>query len=97
MKNDNITTTMGDINVTYSTEMLSLYEYLGRAAGSELGKKVAEAATKARVKIDSHQVSNKKYTGVILKYPKPFLDNYFGKTTENSLPTDINEDDLLPF
>ena len=61
-------------------ETKSLYEYLGRAAGSELGKQVATAATKAKVKIDSHEVSNPKYTGTILKYPVPFLDEYFGNT-----------------
>lgn len=77
----NITTTMGDMKVNYSTEMLSLYEYLGKAAGSELGKAVATAATKARVQIDSHEVSNAKYTGKILKYPKSFLDSYFGNNT----------------
>ena len=58
-------------------QMMSLYEYLGKAAGSELGKAVAEAATKNKVRIDSHEISNPKYTGKILKYPKTFLDQYF--------------------
>ena len=58
-------------------EMMSLYEYLGRAAGPELGKAVAEAATKAKVKIDSHHVETPKYTGQILKYPVEFLKTYF--------------------
>ena len=31
-------------------EMVSLYDYLGRAAGPELGKQVATAAAKAGVK-----------------------------------------------
>jgi len=63
-------------------EMKSLYEYLGRAAGSELGKAVAAAAEQAGVRIGSHEVSNPKYTGTILKYPVEFLDEYFG----NKLP-----------
>ena len=58
-------------------EMKSLFEYLGKPAGSELGKQVAEAATKARVKIDSHYVETKNYTGQILKYPVEFLNEYF--------------------
>ena len=91
----NVTTTMGDIKVNYNTEMLSLYEYLGKAAGSDLGKAVATAAAKAKVKIDSHEVSNPKYTGTILKYPKSFLDEYFGKTTKAQ--TNSNNDDDLPF
>ena len=64
---------------TQDVKMMSLYEYLGRAAGSELGKAVAEAATRNKVHIDSHEVSNPKYTGKILKYPKSFLDIFFNK------------------
>lgn len=58
-------------------EMMSLYEYLGRAAGPELGKAVAKAAVEAKVQICSHHVSTSKYTGDILKYPKEFLNHYF--------------------
>jgi len=58
-------------------EMMSLYEYLGRAAGPELGKAVAEAAGKAKVQITSHYVENSKYKGDILKYPVEFLKTYF--------------------
>ena len=58
-------------------EMKSLFEYLGKPAGSELGKQVAEAAAKARVKIDSHFIETPKYTGRILKYPVEFLNEYF--------------------
>jgi len=63
-------------------EMKSLYEYLGRAAGAELGKQVAAAAGKQNVEIASHYVENVKYKGEILKYPVEFLDEYFG----NKLP-----------
>lgn len=73
----NITTTMGDLKVNYNTEMMSLYEYLGKAAGSELGKAVAAAAVKAQVPMQTQEVSNSKYTGKVLMYPKTFLDNYF--------------------
>jgi len=58
-------------------EMMSLYEYLGRPAGPELGKAVAKAAVEAKVQICSHHVSTPKYTGDILKYPKEFLNHYF--------------------
>jgi len=100
---DNITTTMGNIKTNYSTEMMSLYEYLGHPAGSDLGKTVAEVATAKRVEITSHEVSTARYTGRILKYPKSFLDEYFGKTTEkvSELPKiEYEEDpskDELPF
>ena len=63
------------------TEYKSLYEYLGHAAGPELGKAVATAAGKQKINITSHEVSNTKYTGTILKYPVSFLNEYFGTTT----------------
>ena len=58
-------------------EMISLYDYLGRAAGPDLGKQVATAAAKAGVKSEIREVSNIKYSGPIMLYPKSFLDLYF--------------------
>ena len=58
-------------------KMVSLYDYLGRAAGPELGKQVAIAATKAGVKGETRQVSNPVYKGPVMLYPKAFLDLYF--------------------
>jgi hypothetical protein len=58
-------------------EMVSLYDYLGRAAGPDLGKQVATAAAKAGVKHEIREVSNPKYKGPIMLYPKSFLDLYF--------------------
>ena len=58
-------------------EMVSLYDYLGRAAGPELGKQVATAAAKAGVKHEIREVSNIKYTGPIMLYPRSFLNLYF--------------------
>jgi len=76
--------------VTYK----SLYEYLGHAAGSNLGKEVYAAAEAKGVRADSHEVSNPKYTGLILKYPVDFLDEYFKKP--NQTVQEILDDDL-PF
>jgi len=59
--------------------MMSLYEYLGRAAGSELGKQVAEVAVKLRETIQEQEVSNPKYAGKVKLYRREFLDEYFGK------------------
>ena len=65
-------------------EMVSLYDYLGRAAGPDLGKQVATAAAKAGVKSEIREVSNIKYTGPIMLYPRSFLDLYFkGGLNEN--------------
>ena len=68
-------------------EYKSLYEYLGHAAGPELGKAVAAAAGKQGINITSHAVSNPKYTGTILKYPVSFLNEYFGRTTTSTTST----------
>ena len=58
--------------------MMSLYDYLGHAAGPELGKQVASAAARAGVKGSMREVSNPLYKGPVMLYPKSFLDNFFG-------------------
>jgi hypothetical protein len=59
-------------------KMMSLYDYLGRAAGAELGEQVAKKATAMGVKMDTREVSNPKYTGKVMLYPEKFLNEYFG-------------------
>ena len=58
-------------------EMKSLYDYLGHAAGSELGQQVATAARKAGVKGEIREVSNPVYKGPVMLWPRAFLDLYF--------------------
>ena len=58
-------------------EYLSLYDYLGKPAGEQLGKEVATEAKKHGIKLQSREVSNPKYTGIVYLYPKNFLDFYF--------------------
>jgi hypothetical protein len=60
-------------------EYKSLYDHLGKAAGSQLGKQVAEAAVRDGVKIQTRQISNPKYEGTIMLYPLDWLENYFNK------------------
>lgn len=78
-----------------SENYLSLFDYLGRAAGSELGLEVEEAASKQNITIRIKQVTTKTYSGKINMYPKEFLDSYFSKPTTG---TEIlyNEPDNLP-
>ena len=57
--------------------MMSLYDYLGRAAGMELGDQVAKVATNVGVKMDTRYVSNSVYTGNVTLYPEEFLKLYF--------------------
>jgi hypothetical protein len=75
--------------------MMSLYEYLGKAAGEHLGKKVYIRALQNGVKWDKKKISNPKYTGDVMVYPKSFLDGYFNPPP----PADGNNEDGddLPF
>jgi hypothetical protein len=58
-------------------ELISLYDYLGHAAGAELGKQVATAATRAKEKFGKRTISNTRYKGEVLLYRKAFLKEYF--------------------
>jgi hypothetical protein len=57
---------------------MSLFDYLGHAAGSELGKQVAEYAKIRNAKHSTRYVSNPSYSGEVMLYEKEFLDEYFG-------------------
>ena len=63
--------------INIEPEYVSLFDFLGRAAGPELGKEVYIKSQQSNVIIKSKQVSNKKYTGNIVTYPKAFLELYF--------------------
>lgn len=63
-----------------SKEMLSLYDYLGQAAGPALGKQVAEYAKVKKTKCDTRFVSNKKYSGEVMLYTEEFLNDFFENT-----------------
>jgi hypothetical protein len=58
-------------------EMLSLYDYLGKAAGKELGAAVNNFAKENKIPVAIKEVSNPKYKGKIMMYPKSFLEVYF--------------------
>ena len=60
-----------------SNELLSLYDYLGYAAGSELGKQVASYAKIRKTHFGKRYVSNSKYKGIVYLYSKSFLNEFF--------------------
>lgn len=57
--------------------LISLYDYLGYAAGGELGKEVATAASKSKEKIGKRYITNTRYKGEVLLYRREFLQEYF--------------------
>lgn len=67
------------------TELLSLYDYLGRAAGPQLGASVAEYAKKKKATISIRHVSNPKYTGTVNLYEQAFLQDYFGDSSQQAI------------
>jgi hypothetical protein len=67
-------------------EYKSLYHYLGKPAGGELGKKVAEAATLRGLKLGKLDVNKDLVpSGFVYTYPIDFLDEYFNNQKEKSL------------
>jgi hypothetical protein len=71
------------------SDFISLYDYLGYAAGSKLGKQVADYAASQKVPHRIRYVSNPKYSGEIMLYPSEFLEEYF--TREEKIDfTEIN-------
>jgi hypothetical protein len=70
----------------------SLYDYLGKRAGSELGKIVYQTAKHDKVPMQQKEVANPLYSGKIMMYPVLWLDQYFTKMKELK-----NNDNKLPF
>jgi hypothetical protein len=91
--------------------MISLYDYLGKAARAELGKKVWEYSKIRKARKDVRNISNPLYQGKIMLYEREFLDEFFkvekifnndlsfkeSSTTQNETSKDLIDDDPLPF
>ena len=78
-------------------EFLSLYDYLGRAAGGELGKAGHAVAKKENQPIEARNVETIKYKGTVLLYTREFLDKYFNKSTTDYNNTLQDDEFELPF
>lgn len=58
-------------------EYMSLYDYLGRAAGQKLGAEVNKASVEKKIEFKQRDISNPVYTGKVMLYPVEFLEEYF--------------------
>ena len=58
-------------------EYHSLYEYLGYAAGPNLGDRVNKAAIKIKQEYVTQEVKNPMFEGKVFCYTKEFLNEYF--------------------
>jgi 7-cyano-7-deazaguanine synthase len=76
-------------------QFISLFDYLGKAAGSELGKKVYLEALVKNIPHTTKKIHNKTYSGKIMVYPKSFLDKFFKVEQVNDLLSNgVGEDNL---
>jgi hypothetical protein len=73
----------------------SLYDYLGRAAGKELGEQVNKAARAAKIPVMMKEVSNPAYKGKIMMYPENWLIGYFSTGQSNFGIIEIEINDML--
>jgi hypothetical protein len=64
-----------------TNEYVSLFDFLGKPAGTELGGQVFKEAKTQKIRVQSRQVTNPKYTGQVMCYPKQFLETYFNKNS----------------
>jgi hypothetical protein len=72
-------------------KFMSLYDYLGKPAGSDLGEQVFRAASVSRIPVKTKEVTTPKYKGKIMMYPENWLIGYFSTGQSNF---GISEDDL---
>jgi hypothetical protein len=70
-------------------EYLSLYDYLGKAAGEKLGFEVKQEADKQEILTQTREISNPKYTGTVHLYPKDFLEFYFREPESYQIEDDM--------
>ena len=59
---------------------ISLFDYLGKPAGKEVGGRVNERAREFGITCLKRFVRNKKYVGKVNLYPEAFLEYYFNNS-----------------
>ena len=87
-----------NITMEQDTIYLSLYDYLGKAAGQQLGADVNKVAVEKKIKFQQRFISNPAYHGNVHLYPIEFLEEYFkgdmsrtkGDTNTSSEVSEVN-------
>jgi hypothetical protein len=59
---------------------ISLYDFLGKPAGGQLGKQVFEEAKRRKERYEMREIANRKYVGQVVLYRPQFLTEYFNLT-----------------
>ena len=78
-----------------TTELLSLYDYLGHKDDGVLSKKVNKYAIIRKQPFNQRHIQNSGYEGLVFLYSKEFLDEYF--QVQKIFTETNNFEDELPF
>ena len=82
-------------------EYHSLYEYLGHAAGPDLGEKINKVAIKTKQEYVTQYIEQGGFKGNVFCYTTKFLDEYFyaveNKEPYTKYPDPSPEEEDLPF
>lgn len=70
--------------------LISLYDYLGRAAGSEEGARVYIVSQKLKEPVGRAYVENTRYKGKVMLYRRKFLEMYFAIKESLELDLSVN-------
>lgn len=62
------------MKIVNGKEYVSLYEYLGKAAGPSLGEEINKIAIATKQPFVRQDVDNPKFTGKVFCYTREFLD-----------------------
>jgi len=82
-----------NITMEQDTIYMSLYDYLGRAAGQQLGAEVNKSAVEKKIEFQQRFISNPAYHGNVHLYPVEFLEEYFkGDMSRVKGDTRVSED-----
>jgi hypothetical protein len=91
-----ITTESNFTEVKHSSDMISVYQYLGnRTPEFGTGAKIYNHAKNVGAKYEAAELNTPYYQGKIMLYEREFLDSYFNTNSTTTAPSE--EDDDLPF
>ena len=76
-------------------KFMSLYDYLGRPAGSDLGNQVFRAASASKIPVKTKEVTTQVYKGKIMMYPENWLIGYFSTGQSNFGEMEIDVEKIV--
>ena len=86
----------------YNDSFMSLYNFLGKAAGPALGKEIYKEASLQKIPFGEKHINNSRYAGRVLIYPVTWLEKYFEhppvpRKNKDEERVEFSIDEILPF